>query len=119
MAKVLGIGGVFYKAQDPEGLRDWYARVLGFELNGWGGASLPGVPGGQQWSVFAADSDDLAPSVQPFMVNLVVDDLDGIVARATGAGVEILGRQDESYGRFAWVLDPAGVKVELWQPVEG
>ncbi len=115
MAKVLGIGGVFYKAQDPQGLRDWYARVLGFELTKWGGASFAGASASQQWSVFPADTDYMAPSDQPFMINLAVDDLDGIVARAAGAGVELLDRQDTPYGRFAWVIDPAGVKVELWQ----
>jgi predicted enzyme related to lactoylglutathione lyase len=118
MGTVLGIGGVFYKAQEPLAVRDWYARVLGFELNPWGGASLPGSPAGQQWSVFPADTDYMAPSGLPFMLNLVVEDLDGLLARATAAGAQVLGRQDEDYGRFAWLMDPAGVKVELWEPVE-
>jgi predicted enzyme related to lactoylglutathione lyase len=118
MARVLGIGGVFYKVPDPRSVQDWYAKVLGFDLNDWGGASFePGAPS-QQWSLFAADSDYFAPSTQGFMLNLMVDDIDGVLARAAEAGVAPLGRQDESYGRFAWLLDPAGVKIELWQSVE-
>ena len=120
MAKVLGIGGVFFKTQDPQALRDWYARVLGFEVNDWGGVAFEPPPGGSQaWSIFAADTDHFAPSEQPFMINLTVDDLDGVLARAAEAGVEPLGRQnDDTFGHFAWLMDPAGVKVELWQAVE-
>ena len=66
-------------------------------------------------SPFKADSDYFGPSDKPFMVNLRVDDLDGVIADLEGKGIEILGRQDEDYGRFAWILDPDGVKVELWQ----
>ncbi len=116
MGKVLGIGGVFYKAQDPQSVRDWYAGVLGFELTPWGGVKLPGSGASQQWSVFAADTDYMAPSEQPFMLNLVVEDLDGLLERAAAAGAPVLERQEEAYGRFAWLLDPAGVKVELWEP---
>jgi predicted enzyme related to lactoylglutathione lyase len=118
VGKVLGIGGVFYKVQDPQAVRDWYARVLGFDLTDWGGAMFLAAPESlQQWTVFPADTDYLAPSAQPFMINLMVDDLDGLLARVTDAGVEVVGRQDEPYGRFAWLIDPAGVKLELWQPV--
>jgi predicted enzyme related to lactoylglutathione lyase len=117
MARVIGIGGVFFKAVDPVALRDWYRRVLGFEITDWGGASFPYPDKGQTtWSPFPADSTYFDPSPHAFMINLVVDDLDGVLARAKAEGAESLGRMDESYGSFAWLLDPAGVKVELWEP---
>jgi predicted enzyme related to lactoylglutathione lyase len=116
MAKVLGIGGVFVKAQDPKALGDWYKRVLDFPITDWGGAMFPHPAKGMTlWSVFKADSDHFAPSTQGFMINLVVDDLDGVLERAKAEGVEPIARQEDTYGRFAWIVDPAGVKIELWQ----
>ena len=121
MAKVLGIGGVFFKAADPQAVRDWYARVLGFDVTKWGGVIWQHATGGQStWSVFDADSDYFAPSSQPFMVNYIVDDLAGVLAMAKAQGVDPVGEPtDDAYGRFAWFIDPAGVKVELWQPPPG
>jgi len=117
MAKVLGLGGVFFKAADPVAVREWYARVLGFEVHDWGGTVFdhPKV-GAVNWSPFAADTKYFEPSDAAFMINFIVDDLDGMLARAAGEGVEPTGRQDEEMGRFAWLLDPAGVKIELWEP---
>lgn len=107
MAKVLGLGGLFFKADDPKAVGDWYARVLGFEVADWGGVAFPQPARGYQvWSPFAAETDYFAPSSLPVMVNLMVDDLDGVLARA---------RADPS-GRFAWILDPVGLKIELWEP---
>lgn len=119
MAKVLGLGGIFFKAADPVAVREWYARVLGFEVHDWGGAVFdhPGV-GKANWSPFAADTRYFEPSQAAFMINFIVDDLDGMLARAAGEGVEPTGRQDEDMGRFAWLLDPAGVKIELWEPAK-
>ncbi|NEX95035.1 VOC family protein [Caulobacter sp. 17J65-9] len=122
MAKVLGLGGIFFKAADGDALSDWYRRVLGFEIqDGWGGAMWPHPQQGfTLWSPFKADTTYFEPSAQPFMINLIVDDLDGVLARAKDAGVEPLGREDgDANGQFAWLLDPAGVKVELWQPPAG
>ena len=118
MAKVLGIGGVFFKAADPQAVRDWYARVLGFDIQDWGGVIWPHPATGHgNWSVFAADSDYYAPSTAPFMVNYIVDDLEGVLAKALAAGAEPVGDPvDGEYGRFGWLMDPAGVKVELWEP---
>jgi catechol 2,3-dioxygenase-like lactoylglutathione lyase family enzyme len=120
MAKVLGIGGIFFKTADPKALGDWYKRVLGFPVTDWGGAMFPHPAQGLTlWTPFKADTDHFAPSPHAFMVNLIVDDLDGVLERAKAEGVEPIGRQDdESFGRFAWILDPAGVKVELWQPLD-
>jgi catechol 2,3-dioxygenase-like lactoylglutathione lyase family enzyme len=121
MAKVLGLGGVFFKAEDPAAVRDWYARVLGFDIHDWGGAVFKPVKGGStNWSAFSADTRYFEPSTAPFMINFIVDDIDGLLAKAAAEGVEPVGRQDEDgIGRFAWLLDPAGVKIELWEPSKG
>ena len=120
MGKVLGIGGVFFKAGDNVEVRDWYAKVLGFEVADWGGVVFPHPATGYQgWSPFKADSDYLDPSPHPMMINLIVDDLDEVLAKAKAAGVEPLRRDDgDDAGRFAWLLDPMGIKVELWEPKE-
>uniref|UniRef100_B0T511 VOC domain-containing protein n=1 Tax=Caulobacter sp. (strain K31) TaxID=366602 RepID=B0T511_CAUSK len=117
MAKVLGLGGVFFKAQDPAAVGAWYARVLGFEVSDWGGAVFehPRV-GVVNWSPFADDTHYFEPSQAPFMINFIVDDLEGVLAKAAAEGVEPTGQQDEEMGRFAWLIDPAGVKIELWEP---
>jgi catechol 2,3-dioxygenase-like lactoylglutathione lyase family enzyme len=118
MARVLGIGGVFFKAEDPRAVRDWYARVLGLELAEWGGAMFPHpASGNTNWSVFPAESDYFDPSPAPFMVNYIVDDLDGVLARARTDGAEPAGEPiNNAYGKFGWLMDPAGVKIELWEP---
>lgn len=116
MARVLGIGGVFFKARDVEAAKAWYARVLGFDVTPHG-VMFPPLPEGgvTVWSPFAADTTYFSPSAAPMMLNLVVDDLDAVLARVRAEGVEVLGVQDEPYGRFAWILDPDGLKLELWQ----
>ncbi len=119
MAKVLGLGGVFFKAADPAAVRDWYVRVLGFEVQDWGGVMFKSLKTGfANWSPFDADTRYFEPSDAPFMINFIVDDLDGVLARAAAEGVEPTGRQDEDMGRFAWLIDPAGVKIELWEPLK-
>ena len=121
MARVLGVGGVFFKAADPAALAEWYRRVLGFEVQEWGGAMFPYPDRGYTvWSPFKADTSYFDPSPHAFMVNFVVEDLDGVLERARAEGAEALGRDDsDPNGRFAWLLDPAGVKVELWEPPAG
>ena len=117
MAKVVGVGGVFWKTADPKRTTAWYREVLGFDMKDWGGAIFrdPALST-QVWSVSSADSDRFAPSTLPVMVNLVVDDMDGVLAKAKAAGVEPIDRNDgDDYGRFAWIMDPDGVKLELWQ----
>ena len=119
MAKVLGIGGIFFKTADPKALGEWYKRVLGFPITDWGSAMFPHAGEGfTLWTPFKADTDHFAPSSHPFMINLTVDDLDGVLAKAKAEGVEPIGRQDDEYGRFAWIMDPVGVKIELYQPAE-
>ena len=118
MGKVLGIGGVFFKAGDDDAVRDWYARVLGFEVAEWGGVVFPHPAKGYQvWSPFKGDTTYFDPSPHPMMINLIVDDLDVVLAKAKAAGADALGRDDsDPAGCFAWLLDPMGVKVELWEP---
>ena len=118
MAKVLGLGGVFFKAEDPAALRGWYARVLGLTVSDWGAMFQHPKVGAVTWAPFDAATRYFEPSQSPFMINFIVDDLDGVLARAAAEGVEPTGRQDEDMGRFAWLIDPAGVKIELWEPAK-
>ncbi len=125
MAKVLGVGGVFFKSGDVPGLRAWYARVLGLEIGDWGAfftasdvAAHPGT--GTVLSLFKTDSTKFAPSEKDYMINLMVDDLDAILARCKAEGVTPLKvTPDEGLGPFAEIMDPDGRKIELWQPKEG
>ena len=118
---VTGVGGVFIRSKDPKALSAWYRDVLGLDIKAWGGATLsndaPGHPPVVVWSPFSEKSDYMAPSTRDFMLDLAVDDMDAFLARLTAKGVRILGRDDKSpTGRFAWILDPDGTKIELWQP---
>jgi len=122
--QVLGLGGLFFKSPDPSRLRDWYGRVLGLQFNNWGGilfdpAALP-RNSALVFTPFAADTDYFKPSAQPFMFNLVVDDLDAVVARVAAAGATVLQeRASGEQGEFAWLIDCDGNKIELWQPPAG
>jgi predicted enzyme related to lactoylglutathione lyase len=123
MARVIGLGGLFFKSADTSAMREWYGRVLGLEFEDWGGlVFLPQVaaahPGsGTVFSPFAADTGYFAPSDKEFMFNLMVDDLDSFLARAAEQGVMPLAPiLDEFNGRFAHIVDPEGRKIELWEP---
>jgi len=117
---ITGLGGVFVRSKDAKALAKWYRDVLGLDVKPWGGAMLrydtPGHPPMALWSAFTADSDELAGSTREFMINLAVDDMDAFVARLTAKGVPILKREQDATGKFAWILDPDGTKIELWQP---
>jgi predicted enzyme related to lactoylglutathione lyase len=124
MARVTGIGGVFFKVKsDHKQLAAWYARHLGLVLEEWGGAILkwptdPKPDGGLTvWHVAAKDSQWFSPSDSSFMVNYRVDDLNGLLEQLRRDGVTIVkGPETEENGHFAWILDPDGNKIELWQP---
>lgn len=121
---VTGVGGVFVKSKDPKALAQWYHEVLGLPIKPWGGAVLPfdepGHPPKVAWTAFAESSDHMSPSTREFMINFAVDDMDAIIARLTAKGVPILKRDDaDAFGRFAWIQDPDGTKIELWQPKKG
>lgn len=120
-AQVLGVGGLFFKSPDPARLREWYARTLGLAFNNWGGIVFTpsALPAGSAlvFTPFAADTDYFAPSAAPFMFNLVVDDLEAMLARARAAGAQVLDeRTSGEIGDFGWLVDCDGNKVELWQP---
>lgn len=120
MAKVLGLGGVFFKAKDPRKLSAWYARWLGLDVKDWGGVvfSAKGLPASAYavWSPFEARTRYFSPSKKPFMVNLMVDDLDAMLKRLARSGVDVMPKREESeFGRFGWFVDPDGNKVELWE----
>ena len=127
MKRVTGIGGVFFKAKDAPALHAWYRRHLGIDVQPWGGASFDwtdgeGKPvgGTTAWLIASAQSDQFAPSEAPFMVNYRVADLRGLVEALREEGCNVLEKIDESeYGKFGWVIDPEGNKVELWEPPAG
>jgi catechol 2,3-dioxygenase-like lactoylglutathione lyase family enzyme len=118
--RVTGLGGVFYVVTDPAATRDWYREMLG--IDGPYGPQLAwaGEPRANPYSLISHFTDDayIKPGTGGFMINLRVDDCDGFVAMLRAKGVEILGEADEGYGKFAWLLDPDGVKIELWEQVE-
>ena len=127
MKRVTGIGGVFFKSPDPKRLAEWYRVHLGFNVEAWGGVAFqwygpenPTGTGTTIWSPFKQDTDGFAPSSAPFMINYRVDDLDGLLAALRAEGCEVLDKVDDSeYGKFGWVIDPDGNKLELWQPPQG
>ena len=124
MAKVTGIGGVFFKSTtDHKQLAAWYARHLGLALEEWGGAILKWPEdkaadrGMTVWHVAEKNTKWFSPSESSFMINYRVDDLDGLLTQLRRDGVTIVkGPESDDNGSFAWILDPDGNKVELWQP---
>lgn len=127
MKRVTGIGGIFFKSKDPKALAAWYKTHLGIDVQAWGGAAFdwngpdnPKGVGTTAWSLFPADTNHFAPSAAPFMVNYRVEDLAGLLQALRNEGCNVLEKTDDSeFGKFGWVMDPEGNKVELWQPPEG
>ena len=117
---ITGIGGVFVKTANPTALSAWYRDVLGIHLETWGGAILrydaPGHPPMALWTAFPPTASEFAPSTRDFMLNLAVDNLAAFLDRLHRKGVPILNQTTDSTGSFAWLLDPDGTKIELWQP---
>lgn len=125
MKRVTGIGGIFFKANDPKALSAWYRDHLGLDVTEWGGAIIRWGGEGSEagltvWSPFAADTDYMQPSTSPFMVNFRVHDLDTLLVALREEGCNVIDKT-ETYeqGKFGWVLDPEGNKIELWQPAAG
>lgn len=125
MRRVTGIGGIFFRAEDPSALRAWYETHLGIDMQEWGGAVFTwtddsGEPanGTTVWSV--GDGSNFSPGTSSFMVNYRVADLAGLLQVLRQEGCDVLEETDDSeLGKFGWVMDPEGNKVELWQPPEG
>lgn len=125
MQRVRGIGGVFFKAKDPAALGTWYRENLGIPVEPWGGHGFTWSehdPKGDAitvWSPMPETTTYYEPSTKPFMINFRVDDLDAMLLQLREKGCEVDDKLEESeYGRFGWVMDPEGNRVELWQPPE-
>ena len=119
MAKAVGVGGVFLKARDPKALGRWYAEHLGIADQGGGslGFDGPESAGITVFAHFPADTKYFGEGAQQVMVNFRVDDLDALLEKLEAVGVKIdPKRDDHEYGKFAWIWDPEGNRVELWQP---
>ena len=134
MARVTGIGGVFFKAQDPTQLSAWYQKHLGIASGGdevvafpdgtvtfhWRERGNPDRVGYTVWGPFRQDTNYFEPSTKPFMLNFRVDDLDGMLTQLRRAGVQVDDKVEAyEYGRFGWAMDPEGNRIELWEPAEG
>jgi len=124
MKRVTGIGGVFFKSQDPAKLKEWYQQHLGIESmpgNGaifnWRDSDNPDEEGMTIWSLFKADTKYFDPSTAPFMINYRVEDLHGLLAALRAEGVQVEDKvSEDEFGKFAWVMDPEGNRIELWEP---
>lgn len=127
MRRVTGIGGIFFQAKDPVALRAWYAKHLGIDVQEWGGTAFVwadaegnAMKGTTVWSIGSAGSNYYAPSTSTFMVNYRVEDLASLLQALRDEGCDVMDKTDDSeFGKFGWVIDPEGNKVELWQPPAG
>ncbi|GAB1267484.1 glyoxalase/bleomycin resistance/dioxygenase family protein [Aurantivibrio infirmus] len=125
MTRVTGIGGVFIKAKDPVMLQSWYKKHLGIDVQVWGGTSFRWVDqsgnpysGTTAWMI--GDGENFSPSKSSFMVNYRVADLNALLIALRNEGCNVLEKTDESeFGKFGWVMDPEGNKIELWEPPVG
>lgn len=125
MAKVTGLGGVFFRCDDPSGIRDWYRKHLGIESEEYGFPFMwreldrPEKRGYSVWNPFPQETKHFDPSSKQFMINYRVENLTELMRRFVAAGVEIAGEMVEAEnGKFAWILDPEGNKIELWEPID-
>jgi catechol 2,3-dioxygenase-like lactoylglutathione lyase family enzyme len=124
MKRVTGIGGIFFKAQDPKKLQTWYQEHLGLPaaehgsvIFKWQELDEPNDEASTVWSPFPASTRYFDPSTATFMINYRVADLDALLAQLRSEGIEVDDRpEDSEYGRFAWIMDPEGNRIELWQP---
>lgn len=126
MKRVTGIGGIFFKAKDPKTLGEWYRDHLGMKLEDWGGVAFQWAEdpsegkGTTIWSPFKHDTNYFEPSTSSFMINLRVADLAGLLSALRAEGCQVLDKTDDSeYGKFGYVVDPEGNKIELWEPPTG
>jgi catechol 2,3-dioxygenase-like lactoylglutathione lyase family enzyme len=124
MKRVIGIGGIFFKASHPDTLRAWYQKHLGLEPDPYGSVVFDCRQSGEPekaaqtvWSLFPSDTKYFDPSSAPFMINYRVENLDSLLEQLRAEGVQVEDRIEEyEYGRFGWIMDPEGNKIELWEP---
>lgn len=127
MKRVIGIGGIFFKAENPKGLAAWYKKHLGLPIdNSYGGYTFNWSDENQRpekgytiWSPFRQDTEYIQPSSKDFMFNFIVDDLEALLDILRSEGIDQVGEmEDTEFGKFGWILDPEGNKIELWEPAE-
>ncbi len=125
MKRVTGLGGIFFKSNDPEKLKDWYKKHLGLETHQYGATfkwrdlDNPKKTGRTEWSFFDKNTEYLNPSKKDFMINYRVHDLEALLKVLAEEGVQIVGEMETyDYGKFGWIIDPEGVKIELWEPLD-
>jgi predicted enzyme related to lactoylglutathione lyase len=125
MKRVTGLGGVFFKAADKKGMLEWYRAHLGIESAEYGFSFLwrendsPERVGYTVWSPFKRDTEYFEPSKKDFMLNFRVADLSALIPALKAEGVQVVGEiVEEENGKFAWIVDPEGNKIELWEPVD-
>ncbi|MFY0674332.1 MAG: VOC family protein [Bacteroidia bacterium] len=123
--KITGIGGIFFKCDDPDKMREWYGATFGFETDEYGAMfkskdfEKPEKTNYLQWSTMSRNSKYFAPSKSQFMVNYRVENIEALVEQLKSDGVEVVDEIEEfDYGKFVHVLDPEGNKVELWEPID-
>jgi len=127
MKRVTGIGGVFFKSEDPKKLRDWYGKHLGLDMEEWGCTFLWADPknpeakttGRTVWSAFEKNTTYFDPSTKPYMFNYRVENLVELLRILREEGVTVFDKVEElPYGKFGWIMDPEGNKIELWEPID-
>lgn len=125
--RVTGIGGIFFKSADPAQINEWYKKHLGLNTTEWGcvfECNDPNQPDAKApaqtvWNPFKASTDYFAPSEKPYMINYLVENLVELLEALKSEGVTIVGEMQEyPYGKFGWILDPEGNKIELWEPID-
>ena len=125
MKKVTGIGGIFFKCEDPEKMRNWYSENLGLKTNEYGSlfefrnTHEPDKKNYLQWSPFKKDTEYMNPSKKDFMINYRVENMEELVEELKNSGVEICDKiESYEYGKFVHIMDPEGNKIELWEPID-
>lgn len=125
--RVTGLGGVFFKSEDPAKIKEWYGKHLGLDVDDYGASFLWIDPDNRDakakartaWSPFKQDTKYFDPSPKPFMFNYRVENLVELINVLKEEGVQVVGEIEEfSYGKFGWIMDPDGNKIELWEPVD-
>ena len=123
MKRVIGLGGIFFKARDPKALYEWHRQHLGIEsaTDGsgamWRDADHPEVPGCNVWAIFPQETKYFSPSQSSFMINFRVENLGELLTALREEGVQVDPKVEEyDYGKFGWIMDPEGNRVELWEP---
>jgi predicted enzyme related to lactoylglutathione lyase len=122
MARITAFGGVFFHSPDPQALSAWYRDNLGLKIEDWGGSLINAegnAPPHDVWAPFHKDTGYFKPSAREFMINFAVDDLDAFAAQLKSKGVDVQGRKEMAgMGKFGWIMDPDGTKIELWEPAK-